>query len=97
MIVGIASCFTIWMASSWYGMELVNAAGDVVVPMVVRISILFTAIFLAKLDRIPGNTTACTADVLLPLLNMAPEFLSQSTRDWIYSWTPLRFAEGWGK
>ena len=24
-IVGIASCFTIWMASSWYGMELANA------------------------------------------------------------------------
>ncbi|MFS0723665.1 hypothetical protein [Paenibacillus sp. 1P07SE] len=30
----------------------------------------------------------------MPLLNMAPEFLSQTTRDWIYSWTPLRFAVG---
>ena len=30
----------------------------------------------------------------VPLLNMAPEFLSQTTRDWIYSWTPLRFAAG---
>ncbi|WP_246873632.1 hypothetical protein [Paenibacillus dendritiformis] len=30
----------------------------------------------------------------VPLLNMAPEFLTQTTRDWIYSWTPLRFAAG---
>lgn len=30
----------------------------------------------------------------MPLLNMAPEFLTQTMRDWIYSWTPLRFAAG---
>ena len=28
----------------------------------------------------------------MPLLNMAPEFLPQATQDWLYSWTPLRFA-----
>jgi hypothetical protein len=27
----------------------------------------------------------------MPVLNMAPEFLSQTTQDWFYSWTPLRF------
>jgi membrane associated rhomboid family serine protease len=30
----------------------------------------------------------------MPVLNMAPEFLSQTTQDWIYSWTPLRFVSG---
>ena len=63
--------------------------------MVGWIGVLLVAIFLAELDRIPCNA----ALVLLmffsvPLLNMAPEFLSQTTRDWIYSWTPLRFAAG---
>jgi hypothetical protein len=28
----------------------------------------------------------------MPLLNMAPEFLSETIRTLIYSWTPLRFA-----
>jgi ribose/xylose/arabinose/galactoside ABC-type transport system permease subunit len=27
----------------------------------------------------------------MPVINMAPEFLSQTTQDWLYSWTPLRF------
>lgn len=28
----------------------------------------------------------------MPMLNMAPEFLSAAAHDWIYAWTPLRFA-----
>jgi hypothetical protein len=27
----------------------------------------------------------------MPVLNIAPEFLSQATQDWLYSWTPLKF------
>lgn len=94
-IVGIASGFTVWMASSWYGMELANA----------RETGLFlwlagSAFFLLQSSLLNWiGFRAMPLLVLLmffsmPLLNMAPEFLSQTTRDWIYSWTPLQFAAG---
>ncbi|MDH5162959.1 ABC transporter permease [Heyndrickxia oleronia] len=92
-IVGIASGFTLWMASSWYGMELTN----------MRATWLFlwlagSAFFLMQSSLLNWiGFPAMPLLVLLmffsvPLLNMPPEFLSQTTRDWIYSWTPLRFA-----
>lgn len=28
----------------------------------------------------------------MPLLNVAPEFMPQATQDWLYSWTPFRYA-----
>lgn len=95
VIVGIASCFTLWMAVSWYGMELVN----------VRETWLFlglagSAFFLLQSSLLNWiGIRGIPLLVLLmffsmPLLNMAPEFLSETTRDWIYSWTPLRFAAG---
>lgn len=93
VIVGIASGFTVWMASSWYGMELANA----------RETGLFlwlagSAFFLLQSSLLNWiGFRAMPLLVLLmffsmPLLNMAPEFLSQTTRVWIYSWTPLQFA-----
>ncbi|GIO38490.1 phage infection protein [Paenibacillus antibioticophila] len=92
---GIASGFTVWMALSWYGMELANA----------RETWLFlwlagSAFFLLQSSLLNWiGFRAMPLLVLLmffsmPLLNMAPEFLSQTTRVWIYSWTPLQFAAG---
>ncbi|ACX67119.1 YhgE/Pip domain-containing protein [Paenibacillus sp. Y412MC10] len=94
-IVGIASCFTIWMASSWYGMELANAGETWLF-----LWLAGSAFFLLQSSLLNWiGFRAIPLLVLLmffsvPLLNMAPEFLSQTTRDWIYSWTPLRFAAG---
>ncbi|MBD3919148.1 hypothetical protein H8B09_10310 [Paenibacillus sp. PR3] len=28
----------------------------------------------------------------LPVVNLAPEFLPQTTHDWLYTWTSFRFA-----
>lgn len=94
-IVGMASGFTIWMASSWYGMELANA-GEIWL----FLWLAGSAFFLLQSSLLNWiGFPAIPLLVLLmffsvPLLNMAPEFLSQTTRDWIYSWTPLRFAAG---
>ncbi|USG63741.1 DUF3533 domain-containing protein [Brevibacillus ruminantium] len=94
-IVGIASGFTIWMASSWYGMELANAGETWLF-----LWLAGSAFFLLQSSLLNWiGFPAMPLLVLLmffsvPLLNMAPEFLSQTTRDWIYSWTPLRFAAG---
>ncbi|MCV4231151.1 ABC transporter permease [Virgibacillus sp. LDC1] len=95
VVVGIASCFTIWMASSWYGMELANVGETWLF-----LWLAGSAFFLLQSSLLNWiGFRAIPLLVLLmffsmPLLNMAPEFLSQTTRDWIYSWTPLWFAAG---
>lgn len=94
-IVGMSSGFTIWMASSWYGMELENAGETWLF-----LWLAGSAFFLLQSSLLNWiGFPAMPLLVLLmffsvPLLNMAPEFLSQTTRDWIYLWTPLRFAAG---
>lgn len=93
VIAGITSGFTLWMASSWYGMELVNA-GEIWL----FLWLAGSAFFLLQSSLLNWiGFPAMPLLVLLmffsvPLLNAAPEFLSQATREWIYSWTPLRFA-----
>lgn len=89
-IVGIASGFTIWMASSWYGMELANAGETWLF-----LWLAGSAFFLLQSSGFPAMPLLVLLMFFsLPLLNIAPEFLTQKTRDWIYSWTPLRFAAG---
>ncbi|MFD0696211.1 hypothetical protein ACFQZT_19230 [Paenibacillus sp. GCM10027628] len=83
------------MASSWYGMELANAGETWLF-----LWLAGSAFFLLQSSLLNWiGFPAMPLLVLLmffsvPLLNMAPEFLTQTTRDWIYSWTPLRFAAG---
>lgn len=93
VIAGIASGFTLWMASSWYGMELVNT-GEIWLFLWLAGSAFF--LLQSSLLNWIGFPAMPLLVLLmffsLPLLNMAPEFLSQATREWIYSWTPLRFA-----
>jgi YhgE/Pip-like protein len=91
VICGLSG-FLVWMASSWYGMELTQA-GDTWV----FLWLAGTAFFL--LQSALFNWIGLPAIPILillmffsmPVLNMAPEFLSQATQDWLYSWTPLRF------
>jgi YhgE/Pip-like protein len=92
VIVAALSGFLVWMASSWYGMELTQAvdtwlflwlAGSV---FFVLQSSLFNWIGLPSIGIL-----VLLMFFSMPVLNIAPEFLSQATQDWLYSWTPLRF------
>lgn len=93
LLVGLASGFLVWMASSWYGMELTNGGG-----VWLMLWLAGSAFFLLQSTLLNWlGLPAMGILVLLmffsmPLLNMAPEFLPQATQDWLYSWTPLRFA-----
>jgi YhgE/Pip-like protein len=93
VLEGLVSGFLVWMASSWYGMELVNAGS-----LWMFMWLTGSAFFLLQSSLINWlGFPAMGILVLLmffsmPLLNMAPEFLPQVTQDWLYSWTPLRFA-----
>jgi len=94
-VVGAASGFVVWMASSWYGMELANAGATWLI-----LWLAGSAFFLLQSSLLNWIGLPAMALLVLlmffsmPLLNMAPEFLSRTTHDWIYSWTPLRFASG---
>ncbi|SDS47981.1 YhgE/Pip N-terminal domain-containing protein [Paenibacillaceae bacterium GAS479] len=93
VFVGIASGFLIWMASAWYGMELYDAVEAWLFLWLV--GMMFYLIQSALLNWLGMPAMAILVLLMffsMPVLNMAPEFLTEASRDWIYSWTPLRFA-----
>jgi len=96
VVVGVAAAFLVWMASSWYGMELAHAAGTWLLLWLG--GVMFFSIQSTLLNWIGMPAMGILVLLMffsMPVLNMAPEFLSPVTQDWIYSWTPLRFvAEG---
>jgi YhgE/Pip-like protein len=92
VVICALSGLLVWMASSWYGMELTQAVGTWVF-----LWLAGTAFFLLQSTLFNWiGVPAIPILILLmffsmPVLSMAPEFLSQATQDWLYSWTPLRF------
>ncbi|MFD0716127.1 YhgE/Pip domain-containing protein [Paenibacillus sp. GCM10027626] len=92
VLTGAAAAFLLWVASGWYGMELQHAAD-------IWVFLWFGGVVFFMLQSALFNWIGMPAIPILvllmffsmPLLNMAPEFLSQTTQDWLYSWIPLRF------
>lgn len=93
LLAGLASGFLVWMASSWYGMELTNG-GNVWLMLWLAGSAFFLlqSTLLNWLGLPAMGILVLLMFFSMPLLNMAPEFLPQATQDWLYSWIPLRFA-----
>lgn len=87
-----ASGFLVWMATAWYGMELTDSAD-----VWLFLSLAAIAFFLMQsaLFNWLGLPAVALLVLLLffslPILNLAPEFMPQATRDWLYSWTPFRY------
>ncbi|SET86958.1 YhgE/Pip domain-containing protein [Paenibacillus sp. NFR01] len=93
VITGLAAGFIVWMASGWYGMEILNQTD---VWLVLWLAGLMFFLLQSALLNWLGMSALPLLILLMffsmPLLNMAPEFLSNVSHDWLYSWTPLRFA-----
>ncbi|MGO4273297.1 YhgE/Pip domain-containing protein [Paenibacillus sp. TAF58] len=93
VFVTLASGFLVWMATAWYGMPLVDSGGTWMVLMLAGVAfyLLQSAVF-----NWIGLLTIPIMILLMffsmPVVNMAPEFLPQATQDWLYAWTPLKFA-----
>ncbi len=87
-----ASGLLVWMAVSWYGMEMADPAA-----VWLFLWLSASAFFLmqtALFNWIGFPAIALLVMLLffsLPILNVAPEFLPQATRDLLYSWTPFRY------
>jgi len=93
VIVGLASAFLVWMAHSWYGMALAQATQTWLFLWLAGAA--FYMIQSALLNWLGMPAMAILVLLMffsMPMLNMAPEFLSRASHDWIYAWTPLRFA-----
>lgn len=97
-VVGIAiiaaiSGYLVWMASSWYGMELANAADTWLF-----IWLAGAAFFMLQSSFLTWMGFPAMAILVLlmffsmPVINLAPEFLPQATQEWLYSWIPFKFA-----
>lgn len=89
----ITATLTIWMASSWYGMELATALDAWMWLVIVAYSFFYMQSALFNWIGMP----AMAIFVLLmffsmPVMNMAPQFLSDTTVTYLYNWTPLRIA-----
>lgn len=93
VITSVAAGFIVWMASGWYGMEILNRMD---VWLVLWLAGLMFFLLQSALFSWLGMPAIPLLILLMffsmPLLNMAPEFLSNVSHDWLYSWTPLRFA-----
>ncbi|GLX69925.1 YhgE/Pip domain-containing protein [Paenibacillus glycanilyticus] len=95
ILVGAASGFLIWMASSWYGMELANAVDAWLFLWLGGTVFYLLQSMLLNWIGIPAMAILVLLMFFsMPILNMPVEFLSDTTHNLLYSWTPLRFVSG---
>jgi YhgE/Pip-like protein len=92
-VIAALSGFLVWMASAWYGMELTHAIDTWLFLWLAGTTFFLLQSALFNWIGLPSiGILVLLMFFSMPLLNMAPEFLSQATQDWLYSWTPLKFA-----
>ncbi|MBD0382028.1 YhgE/Pip domain-containing protein [Paenibacillus sedimenti] len=92
VVIGLASGFLVWMATSWYGMELMQADDTWLFLWLAGCAFFLLQSALLNWIGLPAmGILVLLMFFSMPVMNMAPEFLSQATQDWLYSWTPFRF------
>lgn len=92
VVICALSGFLVWMASSWYGMELAQAMDTWLFLWLAGSAFFLLQSSLFNWIGLPSiGILVLLMFFSMPVLNMAPELLSQATQDWLYSWTPLRF------
>jgi Predicted membrane protein len=95
VLVGAASGFLVWMANSWYGMELTSAVDTWLFLWLGGSMFYLLQSMLLNWIGFPAMAILVLLMFFsMPILNMPVEFLSSTTHDLLYSWTPLRFVAG---
>jgi YhgE/Pip-like protein len=93
VLVTIASAFLLWMAHAWYGMAIAQMRSTWL-----YLWLMAAAFFLVQTALL--NWIGMPSMILLvlifffsmPVIGMPQELLPQVTADWLYSWTPFRYA-----
>lgn len=93
VFINVVSGYLVWMANSWYGMEFADAMGTWWMLLIAGVAFFFLQSALMNWLGVPAMPILILLMFFsLPVVNMAPEFLPQTTHDWLYTWTPFRFA-----
>jgi YhgE/Pip-like protein len=93
VLVTVASAFMLWMAHAWYGMAIAQLGSTWL-----YLWLMAAAFFLVQTALL--NWIGMPSMILLvlifffsmPVIGMPQELLPQVTADWLYSWTPFRYA-----
>ena len=94
-LVVAVSGFLVWMASSWYGMDLADASGTWLVLVLAGLAFFMLQSALLNWIGFPAMPILILLMFFsMPVVNLAQEFLPQATQDWLYAWTPFKFAAG---
>ncbi|MDQ0193522.1 YhgE/Pip domain-containing protein [Paenibacillus wynnii] len=92
VLIMAVSGFLVWMASSWYGMELTHAVDTWLFLWLAGSAFFLIQSSLLNWIGLPAmGILVLLMFFSMPVLNIAPEFLTQATQDWLYSWVPLKF------
>jgi Predicted membrane protein len=95
VLVVAVSGFLVWMASSWYGMDLADASGTWLVLALAGLAFFMLQSALLNWIGYPAMPILILLMFFsMPVVNMAQEFLPQATQDWLYAWTPFKFVAG---
>lgn len=95
VLVVAVSGFLVWMASSWYGMDLADASGTWLVLILAGLAFFMLQSALLNWIGFPAMPILILLMFFsMPVVNMAQEFLPQATQDWLYAWTPFKFVAG---
>ncbi|CAM3312812.1 ABC transporter permease [Paenibacillus lupini] len=95
VLVGAACGFLVWMASGWYGMELTSAVDTWLFLWLGGSAFYLMQSMLLNWIGFPAMAILVLLMFFsMPILNMPQEFLSDTTQNLLYSWTPLRFVAG---
>ncbi|MDQ1912175.1 DUF3533 domain-containing protein [Paenibacillus sp. GD4] len=93
VIVTAADSLLMWMAEGWYGMELTNRAGLWSFMLLTGVAFFLMQFALLSWIGLPAmGLIVLTMFFAMPVIGMAPEFLPEAARVWLYSWVPLRFS-----
>jgi hypothetical protein len=93
VIVTIASAFMLWMARAWYGMAFAELGSTWLYLWLMAATFFFVQTALLNWIGLPSMLLLVLVFFFsMPVIGMPQELLPQVTADWLYSWTPFRYA-----
>ncbi|NOV00309.1 YhgE/Pip domain-containing protein [Paenibacillus planticolens] len=93
LLVTAASAFLLWMAHSWYGMEFTHLGQTWLYLWLMAAAFFLVQTTLLNWIGLPSMIVLVLIFFFsMPVIGMPREFMPQVTVDWLYSWTPFRYA-----
>ncbi|BFT75406.1 ABC transporter permease [Paenibacillus sp. P36] len=93
LLVTAASAFLLWMAHAWYGMAIAQLGATWLYLWLMAVAFFLVQTALLNWIGLPSMLLLVLIFFFsIPVIGMPQELLPQVTVDWLYSWTPLRYA-----